>query len=326
MKRYLKILRIIILLGCLAYIVRFFYTNKDDLKLVSNLGIFPIVILCGLSAVYQVIHSYRFKIIIDKCSRDNIPFKGWFRIFAQTRFLNLVIPQFGNVYRGLALKKVFGISYTDYITAFSSFAWMDTCFNLFIASVVILFLQPGLKISSVNAGMGLLSITAAVIFLPILTLKVIEKINLPAGKVTWTQGKLKQVLQTTITNLRDARYVFAIIVIGLVTLARTILFYYILFRCFNIQPSVSILVIFYALFKISAFITITPGNLGVQELVFGFLSEQLGIGMSEGILVCAVGRIIGTTVIISLGVIFGGIGLIQRRKEIAGDSSESLEH
>lgn len=322
MKKFLKILRFIILLACLIYIVRFFYTNKDDLKLIFNLGIFPIIILCGLSAVYQVIHSYRFKIIIDKCSRNKMKFKGWFRIFAQTRFLNQVIPQFGNFYRMYALKKDFGISYTDYITAYTSFAWMDTCFNLFIASLVILLLQPGLKISSFNAPLTLLIITATVIFLPILALKVIDKINLPGDKVKWTQAKLKQVLQTTFTNLKDAKYVVAITAIGLINLARTILFYYILFRCFKIQPSVGILVIFYALFKLSSFISITPGNIGVQELVFGFLSEQLGIGMSEGILVCAVGRIISTAVIIFIGVIFGGLGLIQHRKELTVDLLE----
>lgn len=315
MKQLIKIFKFAILFASSVYIVVFFITNKEDLKLIVNIGVIPLSGLCMLSVLYQLLHGFRFKIILSKCGNTNIHTGKWFRIFFQTRFLNMIVPQLGNIYRGIAVKKNFNVSYTDYISSFASFAWMDTCFNLTIATVAIAIFEPTLVIVGMNVALLAFIITAVVILLPYLTYSISNKVQIKYHRTLWIQGKLKQVLDTTITNLTDARYLLKIVTIGIIATVRTIAFYYILFRCFDASPGVAVLIIFYALFKLSSFIVITPGNIGIQEIAFGFLGSQLGVGMSEGILVCAVGRVISTSVIILLGVMFGGIGLLKHRKE-----------
>lgn len=315
MKQLIKIFKFALLLACSVYIVIFFSTNKEDLRLILNIHVCPLIFLCCLSVLYQFIHGYRFKVVLNKCSKSNLPFWDWLKIFMQTRFLNLIFPQFGNIYRSMTLKKNYNISYTNYISTFTSFAWMDTCFNLIFATIIILLFEPTLKILCLNAGFLLIGLSFVIIFLPILSLKILRKTKINFPKIVWIQSKLREVLYTSLANLRDIKYISSIIILGFLILLRTILFYYILFYSFGIRPSLSILIIFYVLFKFSSFVVITPGNLGIQEIAFGFLSSQLGIGMSKGILVCAVGRVISTSVILLLGIFFGGIGLLQHRKD-----------
>ncbi len=239
-----------------------------------------------------------------------MPFWSWFKLFIHTRFLNQFFPQSGNIYRGFALKKKFDISYTNYITSFASFAWMDTCFNFIIASAIVLIFEPKLEIFNLNAGLMIFGLTCITIISPYFLNKISVFIEKKSEKTLWIHKKSNDVLNSTINNMKDFKFVSKILLLGILAFIRTIAFYYVLFKNFNVDPNLSILVIFYALFKLSSFFIITPGNLGIQEIAFGFLSAQLGIGISEGILVCATGRVIGVLVIIILGISTGGYDLI----------------
>jgi hypothetical protein len=72
--------------------------------------------------------------------------------------------------------------------------------------------------------------------------------------------------------------------------------------------------LFYSLLKISSAFIIIPGNVGIQEIAFGFLSKEMGTGMAEGILISTVMRVLGTSLIIIIAVIIGGKGLFSKEK------------
>jgi hypothetical protein len=65
---------------------------------------------------------------------------------------------------------------------------------------------------------------------------------------------------------------------------------------------------------ISFFIILTPGNIGIQEIAWGFLSEQMGIGMEIGILMSGFIRLVSMGVLAACGIAFGGVDLIRNRK------------
>ena len=70
------------------------------------------------------------------------------------------------------------------------------------------------------------------------------------------------------------------------------------------------------LFSLSFFIVLTPGNIGIQEIAWGLLSEKMGIGMETGILMSGFVRLIGTGVLSILGITLGGVDLIRNRKSL----------
>jgi hypothetical protein len=127
-----KILRLVVVLICIIYLVRFFYKNSDTLNLAFNLNIATIISIIALQFLYYPLLAILLKTILEKCSGRKLPFWGWFKIFILSTFLNFVLSQVGNVYRAVQLKSEYNVSYTRYVSSFLSFAWMDLTINLFI--------------------------------------------------------------------------------------------------------------------------------------------------------------------------------------------------
>ncbi len=315
MKKVKKIVQIIFLILSIIYIVNFFIHNTESLRVISRIKITDLLIISSLTIVYFLIFSYRFKVVIEKCSKIYTPFWDLFRIFIQARFLNSMIPQLGNLFRGVVLKKKYKISYTNYISAFISFAWMDTSINLLIASIIIFILANKLLIGGYHASLLLLLAFLLISATPLLIHYLLRIISIKYPPISWMQTKLKQVTEISLNNIKDLNYMIKIITLGLLILIRTVTVYYILFNSFGVKPNIYSLVVFYVLFKVSGFIVITPGNIGIQEIAFGFLSKTFGIGMAEGILVSLTARVISTIIIIVGGILFGGLNILKHRKE-----------
>ena len=315
MKHLKKILSFLIVIACLIYIIRFFYKNHDSIKIAIHLNIWMIISIVLLSIFYHLLHSYRFRLVLEKCSGRRLPFFPWFRIYILGRFFNTAFPQMGNIYRSVRLKQDYNISYTRYISGFASFAWLDMSLNLTIATVLIFILRPDIKIGAVTAWLFLLVVDVIVMAVPVLSEIIFRKTNIKQPYLSWVHAKLSEVLTITVANLRDLTFLAKIILLGMIVFVRTLLIYHILFLSLEIHIDLSALTIFYVLFKISTFINVTPGNLGVQEIAFGFLGEQIGIGMAYGILLSIITRIFSTSVVILLGLLMGGVGLLQHRED-----------
>ncbi|MDD5064773.1 MAG: lysylphosphatidylglycerol synthase transmembrane domain-containing protein [Phycisphaerae bacterium] len=315
LKQIKTLLRIVIVAACIVYIANFFYTNRDSLSIVIRINFITLSALVLLWLGYMLIHNWRLQLILQKCSGRKIAFWQWFKILIMGNFLNLVFSQLGNVYRGVKLKKEHNISYTSYIASFASFAWMNTCMNLVLAIVTILLIEPNLKIGLFSASSLLVIICAIIIILPITALFFLRFIRFKNHYLDWTKLKLSEVLTTTLDNIKDISFLLKIILLSIVAFIVTVFSYYILFAGFDMRLSLPILAVFCTLLQLSTLFVITPGNIGIQEIAFGFISQQFGIGMAEGILVSFVSRILSTALVILLGVLLGGINVIKYRNK-----------
>jgi uncharacterized protein (TIRG00374 family) len=326
LKQLKTFLKIAIVAACIVYIADFFYTNRNSLSIVIRMNFATLLILVLLSFSYMLLHSWRFQFILQKCGSRKIAFWQWFKILTLGNFLNMVFSQLGNVYRGVKLKKEHDISYTSYITTFASFAWMDTWMNLVLAIVIILLVKPDLKIGSFSASSLLVIICAVIIILPVMASLFLRFIRFKNRYLDWTKSKLSQVLTATLDNIKDTSFLLKIILLGVTIFALVVFSYHVLFAGFDMQLTLPVLAVFCTLLSLSTFFVITPGNIGIQEIAFGFISQQLGIGMAQGILVSVVSRIISTTLTILLGVLFGGINLIKHRKDYSQPDSSGNEN
>lgn len=309
-----KIIRLIVLFTSIAYIFHFFYENWNTIEIGFrfNKSIISLIIVLSLSTL--VTYAYRFKIILDKCAGTSPPFWDWFKIIILGRFLNLIFSQMGNIYRGIELKKKHKISYTNYISSFVSFAWMDLCLNLIISEFVIIIFNPDIKIYNYNIANIILLIILFTFLSPILVKRFLLKFFFKNLKwCLWINSKLTEVLTATLNNLKDFRYMTKFILLGLSVLVQTLTAYFFLFLSFEIKLDFTTLIIFYTLLRFSAFVIITPGNIGIQEISFGFLGEQMGIGMAQGIVISVAGRVISTSIIMFLGICLGGIDLLKHK-------------
>jgi hypothetical protein len=311
-----KILKLAVFLLCAGYIVKYFYGNWDSLQIAFKINKFMIACILLLSITTLITFAYRFKIIMHKCSGRNPPFWEWFKVIMLARFYNLFFAQSGNIYRGVELKRRFGISYTDYVSASVSFGWMDICLDLIITGVIIILVRPDFKLGAFKAYQFVALLLLVIICLPLLADLLLKRISIKAPSLLWAKSKLSEVLTATITNIKDLPYLAKIVIWGLLVAAQTLIVYYILFMSFEIKLDIPSLMLFYALLKLSSAVIITPGNIGIQEIAFGVLSTQIGGGMAQGILISAFSRALGSSIIIILAVILFAVGLIPKNKNI----------
>ena len=106
-----------------------------------------------------------------------------------------------------------------------------------------------------------------------------------------------------------------IVLTGIITFINTVAIFYLCFKSLAITVALPSLALFYVVLHLSVQIIVTPGNLGVRELAYGILSDQMNIGMAQGLIVSVILRILGTSIVIVLGSFFGGIDLLRRRKD-----------
>jgi len=319
-----KICKTALLFACIFYVLNYFYKNWNSLSVTFSISFSQIIALIALSMIYWVIYTYRFGVILEKSSGQNIIFPQLFKILVIGRFLGLIIPQLGNIYRGIQLKKNHNITYTNYIGSFTSFLWMDTSINFVIVIFVIILLEPSLKIANFDALKIVLCILLAVIAFPVILNIILPKIPFKNKRLSWIQSKLSEVFSTTINNIKSPTYLIKLTISGILIFLETIIAYHIIFCAFDVKISLAGLSLFYCLLKISVFINLTPGNLGVQEIAFAFLAQQLGIGKTEGLLVAMVARTLSTVIIIFLGTVYGGIDILAHKKSYLNEKDKTF--
>lgn len=322
MNFFKKRLRWLIAVVCLIYICYFFYKNRADFSVALNLDFLKLFYIIALQLLGFLIISYRLKIVLEKCTDKNVRFFYWLRLYILGRFLNIIISQVGNIYRSIKLKKEHNISYTRYISSFASFTWLDTLLSLLMAGITIAAIEPLAKFGDYSATHVLSIFGASILLLPFIANLFLNKLHVENPRLNWVHSKIKEVLSVTLISIKDIKYISKVISLGILSFLRTCIAYYVYFKIFDLETSASAITLFSALAKLGNLLVITPGNIGIQELAFGFLSNQLGIDISTGILICAVGRAIGITIIIVLGVMSGGIDLLKHRKEYEKPATE----
>lgn len=299
---------------CVAYIAAFFWGNRSDLGIILNFRLTSLLFILLLYVIYYLLHSWRIHIVVEKCSGSSIPIFPWFKLFVFGRFLNCIFPQAGNAYRSIQLKNNYQISYTHYISSFFSFAWMDTCFNFLLAAIVIASTDAHLSFGGVNVLAALLVVAFLCGVIPLLFFKICRLVELRLSRTFWIHAKLSEVFGITVKNVGDHTYLLKFLTLGFFVFVHTCFIFYICLTTLGVHVHWSQLALFCALFKVSTYLNITPGNLGIRELAYGVLSNEMGMGMAEGIIVSAILRIFGYIVIVALGLLLGGIDLLRSRE------------
>ncbi len=313
---------------CIIYIIYYLADNREDLRTLHKLNIYYLSLIIMIYFIALLFQSFRYRIVINKCSGKHIPFFGWFKIFIKGNFLSKLIPQSGGIYRGAVLKKSYGVSYTSFISSFTSFAWLDSLLSLFIALLLIILFNPQLSFGYIQGYLLILVLFIILFILPYFMYLVLSRIKVKGKFSSWFHLKISEVFKTTVSNTRDYKYIISLFLTGLLSMFNSILIFYICFRGLGVNVALPVLALFGALLKISNLVVLTPGNLGVREIAYGFLGSFAGISPGHTYLASLITRLIGTLLIFVLGVGFGGIGILRKAKvssENKGEGSTTFQ-
>jgi len=315
LQRHRRVLQGIVVVGCLGYLGHYLRTRPDDLDLLRGVRPGVLASLLALNVLALWVYTLRYRIVLRQCGGASVPFGVLFKTVFVGRFLTLLAPQAGNVYRSVFLKTHHDVPYTAYVTTMVSYTWVETCLNLVFAMAVIAAVDPALALAGIPV-LRLAGATLALVVLgPVLLARALGAGPVGDGRVAWLRAKLCEVVDTTVRQSRSIPYLFKLATTGVLSFAVSVGSLYACFAGLGYPARLSVMALFFIVLRLLTQVVVTPGNLGVRELAYGVLAQHLGVGMAQGAAVSVVMRVMATVVIVLGGALCGGMGLLRSSDE-----------
>lgn len=305
-RRFYRYLRWVVACAALAFVVQQLTTNPEPLQRILRTGPGVLVGLCALVVLNQALMSLRFALAMKQTGVGGVSLVTWFRLTSIGQMLNLFVPQLGNVYRAVTLKRDYGISFLGYATGLISFVWLDMVMGLAIAILVIAGLEPSLRFAGVSALALLLAASAVVFFGPIAAAFALGRLPSRSGWLGKMQARLTTLLATASAAARSPSLILRFFLLNTVVTAGQTATLWLAFHSVGGVIPLSGLVLFQILVKLSSQIVVTPGNLGITELAFGGLAHGSASTLEQGLAVSLLLRAVGSAMVVALGVVSGG--------------------
>jgi len=199
--------------------------------------------------------------------------------------LNYVPMKFGTLFRANYLKRHYGLRYTHFATFFLYITFLMTATAAIIGlSVLVLFYGLGEYESKILAVVFLASIGGSLLF-------IFVPLPVPRG-----EGWFSTILRNFLTGRSQISKEKKALVISLLYLVAnfflTAVRIGIIYHCISQKIHPGGYVILGALGFVALFIALTPGSLGVKELVLSFGAVALGVPFEVGLLAAMIDRAI----------------------------------
>lgn len=313
--RHRGLLRWLIACGLGALAVRTVLADPTPLRALASVEPKTVLWLWALALLNMVFISQRMSLSVVECGGPKVPAWTWFKLVVVGQFVNLVVPQLGNVYRGVQLKREHGVSYLAYASGLVAFVWLDTILGVLFCSTVLAVLRPGLRLGGMLALPILGGLFVALVAGPLLVARVLERTTVRAGLASRLHELARRLVVTATRSLSRPAFLLRFFVIGLLVTAVHVAALLLCFEAVGAPIDLPTAALFQVLVKVSNQIVVTPGNLGLTELAWGVLgSAATGAGVGGGVTAALLHRAAFTPLLLLLGLAFGGLGVIARTR------------
>jgi uncharacterized membrane protein YbhN (UPF0104 family) len=303
-------LRWIVAIVAMVVVIRQLVEDPEPLRRMGSAGPQTLAGMCALVVLNQALMSLRFAQVMNHLGAPTLGFGVWFRLTSVGQMLNLFVPQLGNVYRGVVLKREHGIAYLTWATGLVSFVWLDTVGGMLIAIAAIGVLDPGLQFAGLPAALLLTLVLCTVFFGPIAAAAVFKRIPSRSGFVGRVQAKLTTLLSTASAAARSPQLMLRFFSLNVLTTIGQTATLWLAFRAVGASMPVAGLLLFQILVKLTSQVVLTPGNLGITELAFGALARGSARTVEQGLAVSLLLRAVGSAMVVLLGFAAGGAGAL----------------
>lgn len=300
--------------------------NPEPLRRLASLHPALLATLLGLAVLNDLFMSWRLALAVTECGGPRVSGLSWFRLVVIGQFLNLAVPQLGNLYRGVMLKREHGVSYMAYASGLFAFVWLDTVFGFSICTLILALLRPGLELGGVPALPVLVAVVAFLVAGPVIVARGLGAARLRGAWASWLHERATRLLTTATRSLGRPRFLGRFASVSVLVTAEQMLALYLCFGAVGHPVDVPTAALFQVVVKLSNQVQITPGNLGLTELAWGVLGAAAqGGGLEHGIAASLLFRVAFTAVLVTLGALFGGLGLLRggRSGVLAGPEAAS---
>lgn len=228
-----------------------------------------------------------------------LAFVEWYGMIVFTNLLNLVLPARGDmVFTAGYLKTMHGLS----LAHFASMTYGNAV--LFAAVMVA---EALLGLAYIAWDIGYFS-PRVLVFAAVMGVLALALLLLPALPVKG-EGRLAGGLRRALDGWRSLRQAPRLLprlarfmVLGSIIFAAWM---YMSYRALGFEVDLPRVLVAGVVVQLSFLLVLTPGNLGIREAVTGLVSQLIGLGFSEGVIVTLLQRAVSLLVFSVVGGLFG---------------------
>lgn len=304
-----------------VFIVRHFWTNREEITVITKVSLsYQISFLLFYLTVHTLI-ALKMLLIFKALGLKEISFYRWFKIFSISRLANLYMTQGANIYRALKLKKEHNFSYQGSISMITFFAWYESIMIMLFSAVVIAVLDRPTGIGGIGIWPLLLAGVVLLAGIPTLAKRFLDRMRFQGRRTAWLHDKLCALASDAAANMTNARLMGRITMLSVVIYTLYIVWFRLCFVSLGIDASPAQTTVFMAATLLSRIVNVIPGNVGLREVICGYLGLGVGLSIGQGILASALVRAAEYIVVVLLGVVFARTIMI--RKEFEGTNPPS---
>lgn len=288
------ILIIVVTIGFIVFIRSNLQHIKETLKIRPTF----LIIIILLYIINRMLAGFKIKTIVGTFN-VRLSFIEWFGTGVINNFYNYIAPKSGTILAGVYLKNNHKLDYSKYISLIITTSMITTLMSGII----------GLSASLYAYKSGILD--NLIFFVIFMSMILASSILLFIPTVHPFQGEKLQKLNKFLEGWNLLRKDMArMVIISCIDIAIILVLamrYFIIFRMFSLNISISNCIIISPFNVMMHFITAVPGAYGIKEAAVGFISRLTEIGFTSGVLATFSDRIIVMVVSFILGPIFSFI-------------------
>ena len=275
-----------VVIGLLVFYV---LDHRNEFNFLLTIEIKYLFLIVLLDLVGIPLAAYRFHLVLKSISH-RIPFLVVFKHHIIGQFL----PQGGNLYRAVMLKKSDDISYEKYIAVMLSLKWMAHIFSLLLGIIVISIYNPQIKFDKIPLLPLFVVLLLFQVLFVVLSPALYRKCHLKDSLYPLKNYVLKAVSITNrvFNTIKDRTLITNSFLIIFINTSIGIFVLHLFFKSIHSPTNLVTLTIYVIFMRLSTVITLTPSNIGIREFLFGFLSHSMGTGLAQGIAVSVMARIV----------------------------------
>ena len=285
--------------GVAALLVR----DRSSLEVLRDTSLTICALVVVIMSVNTLMFAARVRLVLDHVGRLTIERVWWVRIFVNSFALNLSVPQSGAVYRAVELRSIYGMPVTTYLRSYYVLIWLAYILVLSTGAVVMYAQETAPAVGGWDIRSTLLATLGGVLLGPLLTRSLARRLNPKSSVLRRLAEEVADSVTAAIDAVRDGGFARRFATLSAATIATDLAIVVLTAHALGLEIDLAWSVVLYVTLQLFNLLHVTPGNLGVQELVFGVLTRQAGLGVGDGLVLSMLLRLLRTA---SLALLFLG--------------------
>lgn len=303
--KFWQITRYIIAAFLACSISYYLFDNWVNIKALVRVRLIYALFLMPVMSLSFVFLSANLFVLL-KHRHPELKWASWFKYHIIKRFMNMHLPQSGNIYEAIKTKERFGVNLYNFTSSLGAVNLFAACFNCLISIIFLVILG-----AITNSYSQTLILSLAFILLLLVTIPLfLEIIFIHLGKFAFSEGiinileKAHAIVINMKKDLLRQEIIFRLILWNTFFFINSAFTIYLGFRALDLHVSLNSLIPFVILNTIVGLVTILPSNIGLIEYSYGVVGTYINLPLGVGILLSIFFRLMAYIVFMAIFIVF----------------------